>query len=109
MSTTVHPPRIEVLGPGCARCLETYRVITAVLEAVGVITPVEKVESYERMAALGILATPAVAVDGQVIVSGRVPTKQDIQAFLALLLKNAPTLPPTPKSEGGCSCKGGCV
>jgi len=100
---------IEVLGPGCAKCQETYRVVCTVLEAVGVSIPVEKVESYERMTALGILSTPAVAVDGQVVVSGRIPTKDDIQAILALILKNTPMPAATTEGSGGCSCKGGCA
>lgn len=80
--------RIEVLGPGCAKCQETYRVLTTVLDAIGVTIPIEKVESYERMMERGILSTPAVALDGKVVVSGRIPTKEDVQAILALLLPN---------------------
>ncbi|MFI5180188.1 MAG: thioredoxin family protein [Thermoanaerobaculia bacterium] len=75
--------RIEILGPGCARCKETYRVVQRVVETESLPFDVVKVESMERMVKLGLLATPGVAVDGKVVVSGRIPKAEEIRALLA--------------------------
>jgi small redox-active disulfide protein 2 len=75
--------KIEILGPGCTRCKETYRVVQQVVEADHLKVDVEKVESVERMIELGLLATPGVAVDGKVIFSGRIPKADEIRKLLA--------------------------
>ena len=82
METTI--TKIEVLGPGCARCQETYRVVRHVVESAGLACELVKVESYQRMAQLGILATPAIAIDGGVVLSGRVPKAEEVRELLGL-------------------------
>lgn len=77
--------KIEILGPGCTRCKETYRVVQHVVEAERLPFDVEKVESMDRMVELGLLATPGVAVDGKVIFSGRIPKAEEIRVALAAL------------------------
>ena len=75
--------KIEVLGPGCARCKETYRVLQHVVETEQLPFDVEKVDSMERMLELGLMATPGVAIDGKIVVSGRIPKAEEIRAILA--------------------------
>ena len=75
---------IEVLGPGCARCFETARVVRHVVDEARLDCVVHKDESIERMAALGILRTPAVAIDGRVVLSGHVPKAEEIRKLLGL-------------------------
>ena len=75
---------IEVLGPGCARCFETARVVRHVVDEARLDCVVQKDESIERMAALGILRTPAVAIDGKVVLSGHVPKTEEIRKLLGL-------------------------
>jgi small redox-active disulfide protein 2 len=77
--------KIEVLGPGCTRCKETFRVVQHVVETGKLPFEVEKIESMDRMVALGLLATPGVAVEGKVIFSGRIPKAEEIRAALAAL------------------------
>ena len=74
--------RIEILGPGCTRCKETYRVVQHVVETESLPFEVVKVESMERMVALGLMATPGVAIEGKVVVSGRIPKADEIRAIL---------------------------
>ena len=74
--------KIEVLGPGCSRCKETYRVVRQVVETDHLDVDVEKVESMERMIELGLIATPGVAVDGKVVFSGRIPKSEEIRKIL---------------------------
>ena len=74
--------KIEILGPGCARCRQTHRIIQHVVEQEGLEIEVVKDESLLRMAALDVISVPAVAVDGKVVVSGRVPTAAEMRVLL---------------------------
>jgi len=75
--------KIEILGPGCNRCKETYRVVQHVVETESLPFDVVKVELMDRMIELGLLATPGVAVDGKVVFSGRIPKAEEIRKILA--------------------------
>jgi small redox-active disulfide protein 2 len=76
--------KIEVLGPGCTRCKETFRVVQHVVEQGGLDVEVVKDESIERMMALGLLATPGVVIDGKVVVSGRIPKAEEVRRLLGI-------------------------
>lgn len=76
--------KIEVLGPGCTRCKETFRVVKHVVEQSGVDAEVVKEESYERMMALGLMSTPGVAIDGKVVFSGRIPKADEVRQLLVV-------------------------
>lgn len=76
--------KIEILGPGCTRCKETHRVVQHVVEQAGLQVEVVKDESIERMVELGLMATPGVAVDGKVVVSGRIPRAEELRQILGL-------------------------
>jgi small redox-active disulfide protein 2 len=74
--------KIVVYGPGCARCRETERVVRHVVEQLGLAADVEKVSDYQAMAAAGVLATPAVWVDGAMKVAGRIPKSEEVRGWL---------------------------
>ena len=76
--------KIEVLGPGCSRCQEAYRVVRQVAESAGLTCEIVKVESYQRMVELGIMATPAIAIDGRVVLAGHVPKADEVRRLLGL-------------------------
>ncbi len=78
------PTTIEVLGPGCPRCRETFRVVQHVVESAGLTCSVIKNESIQRMAELGMMASPGVAFDGTVVISGRIPKAEEGRALLHL-------------------------
>jgi small redox-active disulfide protein 2 len=75
---------IEVLGPGCARCYETLRVVRHVVDDAHLECLVQKSESVERMADLGVMRTPAVVFDGKVVLSGRIPRTEELRQLLGL-------------------------
>lgn len=74
--------KIEILGPGCARCKQTHRVIQHVVEQEGLQVDVVKEESLARMSALNVMSTPAVAIDGKVVMSGRIPSAEEVRTML---------------------------
>ena len=75
---------IEILGPGCARCHETQRVVQHVVEQAGIDCLVQKNESIDRMVELGVLRTPAVAFDGRIVHQGSIPKSEDVRRLLGL-------------------------
>jgi small redox-active disulfide protein 2 len=74
--------KIVVYGPGCARCHETERVVRHIVGQLGVNADVQKVSDYQAMAAAGVLATPAVTIDGVLKVAGRIPKAEEVQGWL---------------------------
>ena len=73
---------IQVLGPGCKRCAALHQTTIAAAEQLGLDTPVEKIHDYAEMARLGIMSTPALAVDGRVLMSGSVPSVDLVRELL---------------------------
>lgn len=74
--------KIEVLGPGCHNCRQLERNAREAVASTGVEADVEKVTDYARIAGYGILSTPGLVIDGQVVSYGRVPSADDIAAWL---------------------------
>ena len=73
---------IKVLGPGCAKCSKTEKLVREVIEESGVDAGVEKVTDMMQIASYGVFGTPSVIVDGEVKCTGKVPKKKDIEAWL---------------------------
>ena len=74
---------VKVLGPGCPKCEELMKQTqTAVLE-LGLECSVEKITDIQEITTYGVMMTPALVVDGQVKVSGKVPSLDDIKTMLA--------------------------
>ncbi len=74
--------KIAVLGMGCDNCRRTYDAVRQAVAQAGVDATVQKVEDIREIVALKVLKTPAVAIDGKVRISGRVPSVAEIRALL---------------------------
>jgi small redox-active disulfide protein 2 len=74
---------LQILGPGCAKCHMLANHTEQAAEALGLDFTIEKITDIGGIIAFGIMATPALVVDGKVVVSGRVPTVDSIKALLA--------------------------
>jgi small redox-active disulfide protein 2 len=74
---------IKILGPGCARCEKTARLVREAVIETGIEAQVEEVTDMMQIAAHGVVATPAVLVDGEVKSTGKVPKKDEIAAWIA--------------------------
>ncbi len=73
---------IKILGPGCARCAQTEKLVKEALQETGVAAHVEKVSDIKAYAKYGVMLTPAVVIDGKVKISGKIPKKEDIINWL---------------------------
>ena len=77
--------QIRVLGPGCYRCQELYEHTTEAVAELGLDADVQKVVDLTEIARRGILATPALVVDDELVLSGQVPTTKQIEELLSSL------------------------
>ena len=73
---------IKVLGPGCAKCTEVFRVVTEAVAESGKPVDVEKISDMQEFMKYGVFSTPAVVVDGQVKAVGKVPSKKDVLGWI---------------------------
>lgn len=74
--------KIEILGIGCSKCNKTKEVIEKVLKSTGVKAEVVKVEDIETILKYGIMITPAVVVDGDVKIVGKVPDEKEVRKWI---------------------------
>lgn len=72
---------VKVLGIGCANCRNTVRLVESVAHEKGVEIGLEKVEDMEKIMSYGIMSTPGVVIDGQVVHAGGVPSRQKVEGW----------------------------
>ncbi len=75
--------RIQVLGTGCPKCAKLAENVEAAARELGLDCDVEKVTDIEAIMAFNVMMTPALAVDGEVKVVGKVPSVDEIKGLLA--------------------------
>jgi small redox-active disulfide protein 2 len=75
--------KVTIYGPGCARCFETERRVRMVVERLGIEAEIRKETDFAAMAKAGALTTPAVAVNGMLRSSGRIPNEDEIHDWMA--------------------------
>ena len=75
---------IKVLGPGCKNCVRLEANTRDALVALGRTASVGKVTDIGEIVGYGVMRTPGLVVDGTVVVSGRVPSVDEIKRLLAV-------------------------
>jgi small redox-active disulfide protein 2 len=73
---------IQILGPGCRRCEALDQTTRTAVEQLGLDTSIEKITDYAEMARMGVMSTPALALDGRVVMSGSVPSVERVRELL---------------------------
>jgi small redox-active disulfide protein 2 len=73
---------IQILGTGCAKCNRLSDVAEQAAQELGLEYQIEKITDMMRFADFGVMITPALAVDGEVKVSGRVPSQEELKQML---------------------------
>ncbi|HPD17665.1 MAG TPA: thioredoxin family protein [Planctomycetota bacterium] len=76
-------PLLQILGTGCPKCKKLAENAEAAAKALGLDYQLEKVSDITKIMAFGVMITPALVVDGQVKVAGKVPSPEDIKKMLA--------------------------
>ena len=74
--------RVKVLGSGCAKCNALEAATKAALEQLGMDTTIEHVTDFSKIAAYGVMSTPALVIGGKVVSAGRALTQKDVLRLL---------------------------
>ena len=75
--------KLQILGTGCPKCKKLAENAEAAAKAMGIEYELEKVTDINEIMKFGVMMTPALAVDGQVKVVGKVPEPEAIKDMLA--------------------------
>jgi small redox-active disulfide protein 2 len=78
--------RLTVYGPGCTKCVQTEQVVKQAVEQAGIEAEIEHVSDIVAMAKAGILVTPALAIDGKVVMKGEVPEAPEVVSLITSAL-----------------------
>ncbi len=74
--------KLQVLGPGCPKCEELAKRTDAAAKALGGEYELTKVADLKEIMALGVFVTPALVVDGEVKITGQVPSVEEIKKII---------------------------
>lgn len=69
---------IYVMGPGCPKCTKTLQIVKEVVAENDVPAEVTKISDFQEIAKYGIFSTPAIVINDEVVVVGRVPKKAEV-------------------------------
>jgi small redox-active disulfide protein 2 len=75
--------KIQILGTGCPKCKKLAEVAEQAARELNLEHEVEKVTDIDAIIGFGVMMTPALAVDGQVKLYGRVPSIEEAKQLLA--------------------------
>lgn len=74
--------KLQILGTGCPKCKKLADMTEAAAKEAGIEYELEKVTGIDEIIAFGVMTTPALVVDGDVKVAGKVPTADELAAML---------------------------
>jgi small redox-active disulfide protein 2 len=74
--------KIEILGTGCPKCEKLYKHAQEAVSKTGVSAEIVKVTKLSDISSYGVMLTPALAIDGTVKVAGKIPSADEISAWL---------------------------
>ncbi len=70
--------KIEILGTGCPKCKKLTELAEEAVKELGISAEIIKVTDINKIINYGVMVTPALVVDGEVKMAGKIPNKQDI-------------------------------
>jgi small redox-active disulfide protein 2 len=74
--------KIEILGSGCAKCKSVEKLVRNIVEELGIQADIIKIEDLQEIVNRGIIMTPAVFIDGEAKIVGRIPTADELKKLL---------------------------
>jgi small redox-active disulfide protein 2 len=74
--------KIQILGTGCPKCKQLAENAEAVAKALSIEFKIEKVTDINEIMKFDVMMTPALAIDGQVKIVGRIPSQDEIESLL---------------------------
>ncbi|MDN4479321.1 thioredoxin family protein [Demequina muriae] len=77
---------IKILGPGCRNCITLEKVTREAVAELGLAADIEKVTDYAAIAGYGVMTTPGLVIDDEVVIAGRVPTAAHVRELISARL-----------------------
>ena len=74
--------KLEILGTGCPKCKKLAELAAEAVKELGITAEIIKVDKINDIMNYGVMMTPALAIDGKVIVAGRIPSKDEIKKWI---------------------------
>jgi small redox-active disulfide protein 2 len=74
---------ICVLGTGCIKCETLEKLVRTIASELGIDCTIEKVSDIEKILGFGVMMTPALVIDGDVVFSGAVPSEEEVRLKLS--------------------------
>jgi small redox-active disulfide protein 2 len=74
--------KVQVLGAGCPKCKKLFEASNRAIKELGIDAEVTKIEDINEIMKFGVMMTPALAVDGELKVVGRVPAIDELKSLL---------------------------
>jgi small redox-active disulfide protein 2 len=74
--------KLQILGTGCPKCKKLAELTEEAAKSLGIEYEIEKVSDIQKIMSFGVMLTPALAVDGQVKVAGKVPSVDEIKKLI---------------------------
>lgn len=71
--------KVQILGIGCARCQDLEKRVRDIFAEMNLAADIEHVTDLKQLAAMGVLMTPGLVVDGKVVSQGRVPSRDELK------------------------------
>jgi small redox-active disulfide protein 2 len=96
--------QIKVLGSGCSTCAKLEERTHEALGQLGMEAEVVKVEDIAQVMSYGLMATPGLVIDEQLVMSGRLPDVDELAGMISSAASGESAKP----SDGGCNCADGC-
>jgi small redox-active disulfide protein 2 len=75
--------KLEILGTGCPKCLKLEELTRKAASELGIDAEITKVKEVKDIMNYGVMITPALVVDGEVMVAGKVPTVEEIKKMIS--------------------------
>jgi len=76
--------KIRILGTGCPKCKKLAENVESAVKLLGGDFEIEKITDINDIISFGVMTTPALAIDGQVKIAGRVPSIEEIKKILTM-------------------------
>jgi len=74
---------IKIIGTGCPKCQKLEQLVREAVEELGIEASIGKISDIMEIAKTGVLSTPGLMINGEVKLSGKVPSKEEISRIIS--------------------------
>lgn len=75
--------KIQIAGSGCPRCIQTEKNVIEACSKLNIAADISHIYDVKEFPKLGVRVTPAVLIDGKVVISGKVPTVDELKKIIS--------------------------